>query len=57
LSTKPAGEKAAWVLVPIAPDLLTAADAYAQREGVRRAELFARGIVEVLAKGRGKRRK
>ena len=45
---KPAGEKAARVLVTIAPDLLAAADRYARREGISRAELMARGITAVL---------
>jgi len=53
---KPAGEKAARVLITIAPDLLAAADDYAQREGVTRAELFARGLQQILVKHRGSRR-
>jgi hypothetical protein len=53
---KAAGEKAARVLVTIAPDLLAAADAYARREGISRAELFARSLVGVLAKDRGNRK-
>jgi hypothetical protein len=53
---KPAGEKAARVLVTISPRLLAAADAYAQREGISRAELFARGLAAVLPKVRGNRK-
>jgi hypothetical protein len=53
---KPAAEKAARVLVTLAPELLAAADGYAQREGISRAELIARGILGVLAKDRGKRK-
>jgi hypothetical protein len=53
---KPADEKAARVLVTLAPDLLAAADGYAQREGISRAELIARGLLTVLAKDRGKRK-
>ena len=52
---KPAGEKAARVLVTIAPDLLAAADGYAQRERISRAELSARGLVAVPAKDGGDR--
>jgi hypothetical protein len=47
---KAAGEKAARVLVTVAPRLLAEADAYAHRHGISRAELFARGLVAVLAK-------
>jgi hypothetical protein len=43
------------VLVTIAPDLLAAADGYARRQGISRAELFARGLAAVLAKDRGNR--
>jgi hypothetical protein len=53
---KPAGEKAARVLMTIAPDLLATADGYAKREGTSRAEVFARGLVAVLAKDRGNRK-
>jgi hypothetical protein len=53
---KAAGEKAARVLVTIAPSLLAEADAYAVRHGISRAELFARGLLAVLAKG-GRNRK
>jgi hypothetical protein len=52
---KSVGEKAARVLVTIAPDLLAAADGYARRQGISRAELFARGLAAVLAKDRGNR--
>jgi hypothetical protein len=45
---KPAEERVARVLVSIAPDLLAAADAYAQRQRISRAELFARGLQAVL---------
>jgi metal-responsive CopG/Arc/MetJ family transcriptional regulator len=41
---KPAGEKAARVLVTIPPTLLAAADAYAQRSGISRAELIRRAM-------------
>jgi hypothetical protein len=53
---KPPGEKAARVLVTITPDLLAAADAFAARSGISRAELFARGLAAVLPKSqkRGK---
>jgi hypothetical protein len=47
---KAPGEKAARVLVTIAPDLLAQADAYAQRHDISRAELFARGLVTILAR-------
>ena len=50
---KAIGEKAARVLVTLAPDLLAAADGYARREGISRAELIARGLVTILAKERG----
>jgi hypothetical protein len=53
---KPAGEKAARVLVTLAPDLLAAADGYARRTGISRAELIARGLLTVLAKDRGTRK-
>ena len=53
---KPAGEKAARVLVTIAPALLADADAYARRHDISRAELFARGILAILAKDGGSRR-
>ena len=52
---KSAGKKAARVLVTIAPDSLAAADGFAQREGISRAELFARCLIAVLAKDGGDR--
>jgi len=53
---KAPGEKAARVLVTLAPALLAAADGYAQREGISRAELIARGLLTVLAKDGGRRK-
>jgi len=53
---KAAVDRAARVLVTIAPTLLAEADGYARRQGISRAELIARGIVAVLAKGRGNRK-
>lgn len=53
---KPVGEKAARVLVTIAPNLLAEADAYARRHRISRAELFARGLIAVLAKDAGNRK-
>jgi hypothetical protein len=50
---KAPAEKAARVLVTIAPDLLARADDYAHRHRISRAELFARGIVTILAKDAG----
>jgi len=52
---KSAAEKAARVLVTIAPSLLAKADGYAQRQGISRAELIARGLMAVLAGDRGHR--
>jgi hypothetical protein len=49
---KAPGDKAARVLVSIAPGLLAEADEYARRQGISRAELFARGLLKVLP-GRG----
>jgi hypothetical protein len=45
---KPAAEKAARVLVTLKPQLLADADAYAAKQGVTRAELFARGLAAIL---------
>jgi len=45
---KAPGDKAARVLVSIAPSLLAEADDYARRQGISRAELFARGLLKVL---------
>jgi hypothetical protein len=53
---KAAADKAARVLVTIAPTLLAEADGYARRQGISRAELVARGLVAVLAKDRGNRK-
>jgi hypothetical protein len=50
---KAANEKAARVLVTVSPGLLAEANAYAQRHGISRAELFARGLVAILAKDGG----
>ena len=49
---KAPGDKVARVLVSIAPGLLAEADDYARRQGISRAELFARGLMKVLP-GRG----
>ena len=43
---KPAAEKSARVLVTLKPQLL--ADAYAAKQGISRAELFARGLAAIL---------
>lgn len=53
---KSAADKAARVLVTIAPTLLARADGYARREGISRAQLFARGLTAVLATDRGNRK-
>lgn len=45
---KPPGEKAARVLVTLKPQLLADADAYAAKQGLTRAELFARGLAAIL---------
>lgn len=45
---KAAGEKAARVLVTVAPDLLKEADAYAKKEGITRSQLVAQGLMSVI---------
>lgn len=45
---KAASAKAARVFITIKPELLAAADAYAAKKGMTRAELFARGLASVL---------
>ena len=45
---KAPGEKAARVLITIAPGLLAAADDYARSRGISRAELIARGLLSVM---------
>jgi len=52
---KPAAEKAARVLVTLKPQLLADADAYAAKQGITRAELFARGLAAVLPRPRRRR--
>jgi hypothetical protein len=46
---KPAGQKAARVLITVEQDLLARADAFAKERGLSRSELIARGIHSVLA--------
>lgn len=45
---KAAGEKAARVLVTVAPELLKEADAYAKKEGITRSQLFAQGLKSIM---------
>lgn len=52
---KPSAEKAARVLVTLAPELLAAADAYAVQQGISRAELVARSLSAVLSNAHAKR--
>ncbi len=52
---KSAAEKAARVLVTIAPSLLAKADSYARRQGISRAEWIARGLVAVMLRDHGHR--
>lgn len=47
---KPAGEKAARVLITLAPKLLAAADAAADRQGLTRAGLIRQAVLDWLAR-------
>ena len=47
---KPAGEKAERVLITMAPDLLAAADAAADKTGLTRAGLIRQAVLDWLAR-------
>jgi len=53
---KPSGEKAARVLITMAPKLLAAADAAADKRGLTRAGLFREAVLDWLARKSGPRK-
>ena len=54
--SKPAGEKAARVLITMAPRLLAATDAAADKTGLTRAALIRQAVLDWLARRRGPRK-
>ena len=53
---KPAGEKAARVLITMEPELLAAADAAADKRGLTRAGLIRQAVLDWLARQRRPRK-
>lgn len=53
---KPAGDKAARVLITMAPQLLAAADAAADRQGLTRAGLIRQAVLDWLGRQRKTRK-